>query len=123
MGLVSTDRGCTAGSGGEVLRLPLDAHQPLDLEITFTCGQIFRWRREGEWWCGTLGETALAVRQSGDDLEVRQAGGPLGLGELARVLALDHDLPRIYRRIGPDRAIRAAIAALPGLRVLRQDPW
>jgi N-glycosylase/DNA lyase len=78
--------------------LPLSEYQPLDLEITFLCGQIFRWRREGEWWCGTLGETALALRQ-------------------------DDDLPRIYRRIGTDRPMRAAIAALTGLRILRQEPW
>jgi N-glycosylase/DNA lyase len=45
------------------------------------------------------------------------------VGEIARFLALDDDLPRVYRRIGTDRHLRAAIAALPGLRILRQDPW
>jgi N-glycosylase/DNA lyase len=45
------------------------------------------------------------------------------VGEMARFLALEEDLPRIYRRIGTDKAMRAAIAALPGLRILRQEPW
>lgn len=122
MGFVRTDRGLNPGFD-RALRLPLDPSQLLDLEITFTCGQIFRWRREGEWRCGTLGGTALALRQSEGGLEARQAGMPLGLAEIARFLALDDDLPRIYRRIGTDRAMRAAIAALPGLRILRQEPW
>src|SRR5713226_1303003 len=119
---VSTGRGFNPGLATD-LRLPLDPSQPLDLEITFTCGQIFRWRQEGEWWCGTLGVTALALRHTEGVLEVRQAGAPLGVGEIARFLALDEDLPRIYRRIGTDRAMRAAVAAAPGLRILRQEPW
>jgi N-glycosylase/DNA lyase len=105
------------------VELLLDPTQPLDLNITFTCGQIFRWRQQGEWWYGTLGGTALGLRQTDGALEVRQAGAPLATAEIARFLALDDDLPRIYRRIGTDRAMRAAIAALPGLRILRQEPW
>jgi N-glycosylase/DNA lyase len=129
-GFVGTDRHFSGGLAADLspghhtgLRLPLDPTQPLDLEITFTCGQIFRWRQEEEWWCGTLGGTALALRRVDGALEVRQAGTRLGMAEIARFLALDDDLPRIYRRIGTDRAMRAAIAALTGLRILRQEPW
>src|SRR5207245_10215187 len=121
-GFVRTDRDFNPGLDDGLatdLRLPLDPSQPFDLDITFTCGQIFRWRQEGEWWCGTLGGTALALRQAEGVLEVRQAGAPLGVGEIARFLALDEDLPRIYRRLGTDRAMRAAVAAAPGLRILR----
>lgn len=109
--------------GQRGFELPLTSTQPLDLEATFTCGQVFRWRREGEWWCGTLGGTALAVRQAEGTLAVRQAGTARGTREIARFLALEEDLPRVYRRIGTDRWMRAAIAALPGLRILRQEPW
>src|SRR5260370_31225378 len=91
-GFVSTDRGFNRGLDGG-LRLLLDPSQLLDLDITFTCGQIFRWRREGEWWCGTLGGTALGLRQIDGALEVRQAGAPLATAEIARFLALDDDLP------------------------------
>jgi N-glycosylase/DNA lyase len=109
--------------------LLLAPSQPLDLAATFTCGQIFRWRHEPDtlktsgWWCGTLGETALAVRRTGDRIAIREVGAPRGADALARFLALDVDLPRVYRRIGTDRHLRAAIAALPGLRILRQEPW
>jgi N-glycosylase/DNA lyase len=103
--------------------LPLPACQLLDLEITFTCGQIFRWRQEGEWWCGTMGGTALGIRSAEPGVEVRQAGVGSRAEEIARFLALEEDLPRIYRRIGTDRVMRAAIGALPGLRILRQEPW
>ena len=72
--------------------LPLALSQSIDLEITFSCGQIFRWRREAEWWCGTLGGTALALRCRGEGIEVRQAGEPLGAGEVGRFLALEDDL-------------------------------
>jgi N-glycosylase/DNA lyase len=104
----------------------------MNLDIAFTSGQIFRWRRERDWWCGTLGGTALAIRFNNPhsscqhwtpNPEVRQSGEPLELEKIARFLALDDDLPQICRRIGTDRHLQAAIEALPGLRILRQDPW
>src|SRR2546422_11021449 len=90
------DRGFNPGLDGG-LRLPLDPTQPLDLEITFTCGQIFRWRREGEWWCGTLGGTALALRCVDSALEVRQAGTALGGGGSAAGPGLGDELARGVR--------------------------
>src|SRR5207244_3357251 len=73
----------------QLLHLSIASSQPLDLESTFSCGQIFRWRREGEWWCGARGGTALALRAADTGLEVRQAGMPLAAGEIPRFLGLD----------------------------------
>jgi N-glycosylase/DNA lyase len=113
----------SGNSSSPAANLRVSAPAPCDLESSFSCGQIFRWRQEREWWCGSVGGTALGVRASGDRLEVRQAGALLGEAEIARFLGLADDLPRIHRRIGTDAVMRAAIAALPGLRILRQEPW
>ena len=38
-------------------------------------------------------------------------------------LGLDRPLSRIYRAFASDRPLAAAVAAVPGMRLLRQDPW
>jgi N-glycosylase/DNA lyase len=50
-------------------------------------------------------------------------GPPLCGGALAHFLGLHHDLPAITRQIATDTVIARAVAALPGMRILRQDPW
>jgi N-glycosylase/DNA lyase len=72
---------------------------------------------------GALGGTALALAHEGSFLRVATAGPPLSEGVLAAFLGLHHDLPEITRRIATDAVIARAVAALPGMRILRQDPW
>jgi N-glycosylase/DNA lyase len=96
---------------------------PLDLGHSFRCGQIFRWQEVEGTWVGALGGAALAITQERDAIRVAGAGAPLAEAELRAFLGLDHDLEEVRRRIATDEVIARAVAALPGLRILRQEPW
>lgn len=103
--------------------LPLPWAEPLDLHHTFRCGQVFRWREEGGTWYGPYRGGSLAVRHTLSGVEVRALGVEATAGEAWRFLGLDHSLGEIYRCIGDDRWLLRAIETVPGLRILRQDPW
>jgi N-glycosylase/DNA lyase len=105
------------------LLLPLPPDEPLNLEHTFRCGQIFRWHLYGDTWYGPYGQGSLAVRPAPGGVEVRARGARVTAAEAQRFLGLDTSLHDVYRRLEPDAWVRKAMEALRGLRILRQDPW
>ena len=40
-----------------------------DLDFSLCCGQVFRWKKIGEWWYGVVGESVFKIRQHGAELE------------------------------------------------------
>ena len=103
-------------------RMRLDG--PLDLALTLSCGQAFRWcARPDGGFRGVLGGTVVDVWQQGPRV-VQWESGPRELTEeaLAAYLRLDDDLDAIRREIG-DWRVDAAFSKYPGLRLLRQEPW
>jgi N-glycosylase/DNA lyase len=110
-------------SPGRPVFLPLPEGEPLDLNHTFRCGQVFRWRPHGETWYGPYGSGSLAVRRREGGIDVRALGAAVTAEEAWRFLGLDLPLAVVCRRLDADRWVTAAIAALPGLRIVRQDPW
>jgi N-glycosylase/DNA lyase len=103
--------------GMGIIRLRGD--QPLDLALTFSCGQAFRWEHRKGWWEGVVGGMLWRLRQEGGQITY---DGPTARA-LHSYLALDEDLPAILTSIDKDPIIHRAIEACPGLRILRQDPW
>ena len=93
------------------MRLPV----PVDLAATLHGGQAFRWRREGDAWVGPLGRRVVTWREG------EATGAPrAALLSYLRVEAGD-DARRA--RLARDPVLAPALAAHPGLRLLRQDPW
>jgi N-glycosylase/DNA lyase len=105
------------------LFLALPEDEPFDLHHTFRCGQSFRWRLHGDTWYGPYGAGSLAVRQVPGGIEVRVAGLELPESEVAAFLGMHVQLGEVYHRLRGDRWVHAAIQAVPGMRLLRQDPW
>ena len=90
-----------------------------DLAATLNCGQVFHWRRSGSGYAGAIGDKAVYVEQEGAELLVTA-----GCEEMAhRYFALDHPLPQIYASFPDDSAMRAALEACRGLRIVRQPLW
>ena len=101
-----------------MLRIALPPRQ-FSLDLTLSCGQVFRWERQGAWWQGIVGDELIRVRQEGDLLLAGE-----GREETIRsYFALDLDLDGILRSIDRDPVIHGAIGHCRGLRVIRQDPW
>jgi N-glycosylase/DNA lyase len=99
--------------------LHLRENQPLNLALTLSCGQAFRWEEREGWWGGVVRDRLWRLRQEGNRLLYN---GPT-LGEVRHYLALDEDLPAILASIDRDQVIHRAIMACRGLRILRQEPW
>jgi N-glycosylase/DNA lyase len=96
---------------------------PLDLDLTFSCGQAFRWHRVAGDWNGVIGRAEVVARRDrGGALAVEVRGEDPGEESIRRYLRLDED-PRIH--LEHAKELRAVPGFLPllGLRLLRQDPW
>lgn len=92
---------------------------PFDLDFSLCCGQVFRYKRIGDWWYGVYGEDVFKIRQIGCQLQFE------GVTEdfVTHHFGLNDDLAQISRCIGRDDYIRLALRRFEGLRVVRQNPW
>lgn len=106
--------------------------QPVDLEHTFSCGQAFRWREENGWYYGLIGDLLVRMKKKAATYPARtilEIGHPEGADprkvkeSVWSLLRLDDDYNKVIKAISEDEYIREAVAAYPGLRLLRQDPW
>lgn len=97
--------------------------QPLDLDLTFCCGQAFRWRRSPQGtWKGVVRDRLLELRKEGSRLHWR-AEPEDGPEIVIDYLRLDTDVEAIYSDLsGADTTMRELTGRYRGLRVLRQDP-
>ncbi len=92
-----------------------------NLDHTLSCGQVFRWRKIGDWWCGTINESAIKIRQVNNSLEF--ASNPaLYKEDIYNYFALDLNLDEILACLDKDKYIHAAIEQFHGLRIIRQEP-
>ena len=100
-------------------KLSLDGSVPFNLDYTLGCGQVFRWRKIGEWWFGVIEDKVLKIRQDGNELIFENAEKNF----VEYYFSLDVNLPRILSSISKDEHIRLAIQRFKGLRIVRQNPW
>ena len=103
--------------GMGIIRLRED--QPLDLSLSLSCGQAFRWEEREGWWEGVVGESLWRVRQEGHRVVYSGTKGPA----IGHYLSLDEDLPGILASVDLDPVMHRSIETCRGLRILRQDPW
>jgi len=89
-------------------------------------GQAFRWNSDEEGaWTGVFGRTVAGVRPGSNGLEWR---GVVGVSTTEAALQSYLDAAGVQAGLvetlpwRSDAVLRAAIAANPGLRILRQDP-
>lgn len=93
------------------------------LRETFECGQCFRWRGDGEEYCGVVGGRRLFLKTEGEKLLISGCGPADYEGWLAGYLGLNQDYDAYKRLLSQDEVLRAAIGFAPGIRVMHQDFW
>ena len=107
--------------------------QPLDLKLSLTMGQAFRWQSQNNgWYSGVLRGKLFHVKETVGGIEYR-VGGSAGVevgntqwdGMLLSYLRLDtDDIETIYADLrGRQDALIPALERYHGMRVLRQEPW
>jgi N-glycosylase/DNA lyase len=94
-----------------------------DLAATLDSGQTFRWHLQRESWTGILGDHWVQLTQTPDGIRAAIAAPVENWDWLRQFLQTDIDLAAILKTFPDDGPMRAAVAACPGLRLLRQDPW
>jgi N-glycosylase/DNA lyase len=104
----------------------LPVRGPLDLALTFGCGQAFRWRVEEGVWCGVVGRAEARLRRrlpaSDSSLRMDVVGDDPGAAAWTRYLRLDED-PLVHLEGAGELLSLPGFETLLGLRLLRQDPW
>ena len=105
------------------MRHELPVSGPIDLDLTFSCGQAFRWARDGDVWRGVVGEADLSVALLDPArLVVSVEGKDPGREALVRYFRLDQD-PLTHLEHAEELRALPGILPLFGLRLLEQDPW
>lgn len=93
-----------------------------NLDYTLDCGQVFRWKKEGDWWTGVVGDQVIRLSQEEDNGELL-IDSKLPPEFFTHYFRLDDNLLSIYESINKDLLIDRAIHKYKGLRLIRQDPW
>lgn len=100
--------------------LTLNPAQQFNLDVTLSCGQVFRWDRMANgWWYGVVDSRVVKIRQNGNKLIY--AGAPSSFIRL--YFSLDIDLEAILASIDCDPFIHESVRKNRGLRLVRQPPW
>ncbi|HXI68861.1 MAG TPA: DNA glycosylase [Verrucomicrobiae bacterium] len=114
-----------------------------DLDATLDSGQAFRWHRTEERgrparefrdhageppalldsWTGIIGTHQVRLTQTPDGIHATTAAPVENWDWLRQFLQTEIDLAAVLKTFPDDEPMRAAVAACPGLRLLKQDPW
>jgi len=94
-----------------------------DLAATLDSGQVFRWRKVENSWHGGVGKHFIRLTPNENGIHAATAAPAGDWNFLRHWLQTETDLAAILKTFPDDEPMRAAVAACPGLRLLRQDPW
>ncbi|MBC8245716.1 MAG: 8-oxoguanine DNA glycosylase [Verrucomicrobia bacterium] len=94
-----------------------------DLDATLQSGQAFRWQAVGQAWEGVAGGRWVRLRLAKGGIAAEVAKPVRDWSWLEEYLQLRVDLGQVLATFPDDEPMENAVAALPGLRLLRQDYW
>ena len=94
-----------------------------DLAATLGSGQAFRWQSQGDAWTGVIGRHWVRLAVKDNSLLAQTAEPVTDWTWLTHYLQIDLNLGAVLASFPDDEAMRAAVSACHGLRLLRQDPW
>lgn len=94
-----------------------------DLAATLDSGQVFRWRKQGDFWFGVVGKNYVRLRQGADGIFAETSCETENWDWLREFLQADVDLEKILETFPNDEPMNRAVTACHGLRILRQNPW
>ena len=93
------------------------------LDETLPSGQAFRWRKIDSGWEAVVHGQWVRLAQLPDGIAAETVEPQKSWNWLRDYLQVDVDLPQVIHSFPDDPHLRAAVHAVSGLRLLRQDPW
>ncbi len=94
-----------------------------DLAATLDSGQAFRWRQQDDFWVGIIGKHPVRLTQTSEGIHAASPAPVEDWGWLRQFLQTEINLAAVLKTFPDDEPMRNAVAACPGLRLLKQDPW
>ena len=94
-----------------------------DLAATLDSGQAFRWQKQNDSWVGVIGKHRVRLTQTHAGICAETAAPVENWKWLREFLQTKIELEKVLKTFPDDEPMRAAVAACPGLRLLKQDPW
>jgi len=104
------------------LKIKLDDLNCLDLDLTFSCGQVFRWRKLDDSWIGMIDDVLLKLRVEDNYLNV-QSSEPIHKSRVKEFFRFDDRFDIIMKQLNRNKEFKEISSSIKGLRLLRQDPW
>ena len=105
------------------------SEEPLNLDITLSSGQTFRWEKEdSDWWRGFIKGNRVFIRQKNKNsasllLECKLSPLVEQKYLIENYFNLNKKYEDIYAIFKSDPILKAAATRYRGLRLLSQDPW
>jgi N-glycosylase/DNA lyase len=90
-----------------------------NLDLTLSCGQVFRWEKN-ECWTGVVNGELIRAGQADAEVII---DSPLDKKFICDYFRLDDDMEKIYASFNKDQKIASLIRKYRGLHLVRQDPW
>ena len=87
----------------------------IDVEKSINSGQVFLWKKKGEYWDGVNGRDILHIGKNGDIISYQNSK--------IDFFRKNDNLDSIIRSISKDKTIKKAVKKYSGLRILKQDPF
>jgi N-glycosylase/DNA lyase len=94
-----------------------------DLAATLNSGQVFRWQQIENSWTGVVGKNFARLTQTDGGILAETSAAIDDLDWLRDFLQTGTNLAAVLKTFPDDEPMRAAVAACPGLRLIKQDPW
>jgi N-glycosylase/DNA lyase len=94
-----------------------------DLAATLDSGQAFRWQKQDDAWAGVIGKYSVRLVRTPDGIQASTAAPVSDWSFLREFLQTEIELSAVLKTFPDDQPMASAMAACPGLRLLRQDPW
>ncbi|WP_455281290.1 DNA-3-methyladenine glycosylase family protein [[Eubacterium] cellulosolvens] len=104
------------------MKIKLDDLNCLDLDLTFSCGQVFRWRKLDNSWIGMIDDVLLKLRVEDNYLNV-QSSEPIHNSRVKEFFRFDDRFDIIMKQLNRNKEFKEISSSIKGLRLLRQDPW
>jgi len=87
----------------------------INVEISINSGQVFLWRKNGEYWDGINGQDVLRINNSGKIKSYQNIKTDF--------FRKKDNIDEILKSISKDNTTRKAVKKYHGLRILNQDPF
>ncbi len=87
----------------------------INVEISINSGQVFLWKKNGEYWNGVNGQDVLRIDNSGSIKSYQNIKTDF--------FRKKDDIDEILKSISKDNTTRKAVKKYHGLRILNQDPF